>query len=461
MAATSSNRILIVEDDPGLQKQLKWCLDGYGVIEARDRTEAIAAVRRYEPAVILQDLGLPPDAEGVSEGLATLQEVLRLSPRTKVIVVTGNADRDNALKAIELGASDFFSKPIDTDVLRLLVQRAFHLATLERELDRLREAQLGSPVGGIVATDAAMQKVVRMVEKVAPSTASVLVLGESGTGKELVARAIHARSERSRGRFVAINCAAIPEQLLESELFGYEKGAFTGAHKQTLGKIETAAGGTLFLDEIGDMPSPLQAKLLRFLQDREIERVGGRQTIPVDVRVVCATNQDLQALIREQRFRQDLFYRISEVTINLPPLRARAGDAVVLANAFLKRAIANNPRAPRSFTEEALVAIQRYEWPGNVREVENKVRAAVIMAGGPQITAEDLGLGDNTGSFQMLNLKAIRTSAERQAVRQALAITAGNHSAAAELLGITRPTLYDLLEKLGLKTMHDGSDTLQ
>jgi two-component system NtrC family response regulator len=449
-------RILIVEDDPGLQKQLKWCFDGFEVHQATRREEALAAVRRFEPQVVLQDLGLPPDAEGVTEGLATLQETLRIAPRTKVIVVTGNADRENALKAVALGAADFFSKPIDTDVMRLMVERALHLSNLEYELERLRLSQTTASSDGIIATDAGMQRVLRMIEKVAPTNASVLVLGESGTGKELVSRAIHVRSERRDKRFVAINCAAIPEQLLESELFGYERGAFTGAVKQTLGKIETAEGGTLFLDEIGDMPLPLQAKLLRFLQDRIIERVGGRQPIPVDVRVVCATNQDLKELIATQQFRQDLYYRISEVTILLPPLRDRVGDAVVMANAILKRASADNPRTPRGFTDEALVAIQRHEWPGNVRELENKVRSATIMASGPLISADDLGFGDNTGQFKMLNLKSVRTVAERQAVLQAIALANGNVSAAAELLGVTRPTLYDLMEKLGIKAPSGG-----
>lgn len=451
-------RILIVEDDPGLQKQLKWCFDGCDVLQATQREEALVALRRHEPEVVLLDLGLPPDAEGVSEGFAALREILRVAPRTKVIVVTGRSDRENALNAVALGAMDFFSKPVDTDVLRLMVERAFHMAGLELELDRLREAQALMPVEGIVATDAGMQKVMRMIEKVAPTNASVLVLGESGTGKELVARAIHSRSDRRRQRFVAINCAAIPEQLLESELFGYEKGAFTGAVKQTLGKVEMAEGGTLLLDEIGDMPLSLQAKLLRFLQDRVIERIGGRQGIPVDVRVVCATNQDLKQLITEQKFRQDLYYRISEVTISLPPLRARSADSVILANAFLKRAAADNPRAPRSFTEEALVAIQRHDWPGNVRELENKVRAATIMASGPQISAEDLGLGGNTGQFRLLNLKSARAAAERQAIQQALSLTSGNLSAAAELLGVTRPTLYDLIGKLGLKPPRESEE---
>ena len=444
-------KLLIVEDDTGLQKQLKWCFDSYEVLQAGTRAEAIALMRRHEPKVVLQDLGLPPDEEGVTEGMATLQELLHLEPRAKIIVVTGRADRESAVRAVGLGAWDFYSKPVDTDVLKLIVQRAFHIAGLEAENQRLRTAALASPLEGIIATDESMQKVCRIVEKVAPSNVSVLLLGESGTGKELVARAIHARSDRSGKRFVAINCAAIPEQLLESELFGFEKGAFTGAVRQTAGKVEGAEGGTLFLDEIGDMPLSLQAKLLRFLQSRVIERVGGRQEIPVDVRVVCATNQDLAALIASQRFRQDLYYRISEVTLQLPPLRQRSGDAVVLAQAILRRLATQQPRAPRGFTEQALVAIRRHEWPGNVRELENKVKAASIMANGPLIDAEDLGLGDNTGQFAFLNLKAVRTQAERQAVLQALSQVSGNVSQAAELLGVTRPTLYDLMDKYGCR----------
>ena len=444
-------RLLIVEDDPGLQKQLKWCFDSYEVLQAGTRSEAIALMRRFEPPVVLQDLGLPPDADGVSEGMATLSELLHLQPRAKIIVVTGRADRDSAVKAVSLGAWDFYSKPVDTDVLKLIVQRAFHISGLEAENTRLREAALVSPLEGIIATDDSMQKVCRVVEKVAPSNVSVLLLGESGTGKELVARAIHARSDRKNKRFVAINCAAIPEQLLESELFGYEKGAFTGAAKTTAGKVEGAEGGTLFLDEIGDMPLALQSKLLRFLQGRVIERVGGRQEIPVDVRVVCATNQDLAALIATQRFRQDLYYRISEVSLQLPPLRQRPGDAVVLAQAFLRRNAAQQAKPPRGFTEEALVAIRRYEWPGNVRELENKVKAASIMASGPLISADDLGLGDNTGQFAFLNLKAVRSQAERQAVLQALSQVSGNVSQAAELLGVTRPTLYDLMDRYGCR----------
>ena len=444
-------KLLIVEDDLGLQKQLKWCFDSYEVLQAGSRSEAIALMRRHEPPVVLQDLGLPPDPDGVSEGMATVQELLSLQPRAKIIVVTGRADRESAVRAVGLGAWDFYSKPVDTDVLKLIVQRAFHIAGLEAENLRLRTAALASPLEGIIATDESMQKVCRIVEKVAPSNVSVLLLGESGTGKELVARAIHARSDRSAKRFVAINCAAIPEQLLESELFGFEKGAFTGAVRQTAGKVEGAEGGTLFLDEIGDMPLSLQAKLLRFLQGRVIERVGGRQEIPVDVRVVCATNQDLASLITQQKFRQDLYYRISEVSLQLPPLRQRSGDAVVLAQAILRRLATQQPKAPRGFTEQALVAIRRHDWPGNVRELENKVKAASIMASGPLIDAEDLGLGDNTGQFAFLNLKAVRTQAERQAVLQALSQVSGNVSQAAELLGVTRPTLYDLMDKYGCR----------
>ena len=448
-------KLLIVEDDAGLQKQLRWCFDSVQVLQATTRTEAIALLRRHEPQVVLQDLGLPPDAEGVTEGFATLRETLALAPLTKVIVMTGNADADNAVRAVGLGAWDFFPKPVETDVLKLIVSRAFHVADLEQQNRSLRQAHEAMPLDGIIATDPQMLKVCRMVEKVAPTTASVLVLGESGTGKELIARALHNRSDRAAGRFVAINCAAIPDQLLESELFGYEKGAFTGAAKTTPGKIETAEGGTLFLDEIGDMPLSLQAKLLRFLQARVVERVGGRHEIPVDVRVVCATHQDLPALIAAQQFRQDLFYRISEVSLTLPPLRSRPADAVVLARAVLRRVAVELPRAPRGFTEEALAAIQRHAWPGNVRELENKVRSAAILASGPLLTAEDLGLAEGAGALAVLNLKTVRMRAERQAVEQAMAMTGANVSQSAELLGITRPTLYDLLDKLQIRS--DGS----
>jgi two-component system, NtrC family, response regulator len=443
-------RLLVVEDDPGLQKQLKWSLDEYEVLVASDREEALVQMRRFEPAVVLQDLGLPPDASGVSEGMRTLKEILSLAPYTRVIVITGNADRDNAMRAVSYGAYDFCQKPLDPEMLRLIISRGFRLHELELQNRQLQEGQMRSPFEGLIATDDAMFKVCRMIEKVAPADVSALILGESGTGKELIARALHSQSGRKDARFVAINCAAIPETLLESELFGYEKGAFTGAAKQTLGKVETANGGTLFLDEIGDMPLSLQAKLLRFLQDRVIERVGGRQEIPVNVRVVCATNKDLQQLITEQKFREDLYFRISEVTIQVPPLRERRGGPTVLAHALLRKFNGAQGRPKRGFTDEAIAALEAYSWPGNVRELENKVKSAVIMADGALLTPEDLGLRDATGAAPVFNLKEIRTRAERQAIQQALAICDKNVSHASELLGVSRPTLYDLMLKYGI-----------
>jgi len=443
-------RLLVVEDDVGLQKQLRWSFDEYEVIVAANREEALAQIRRFEPAVVLQDLGLPPDAEGVSEGMRTLKDILSLAPQTRVVVITGNADRDNAMRAVAYGAYDFYQKPLDPDVLRLIVGRAFKLHELERQNRLLQEAQMRAPFEGLIATDDAMFKVCRMIEKVAPADVSVLILGESGTGKELIARAVHSQSGRKDARFVAINCAAIPEALLESELFGHEKGAFTGAAKQTLGKIEVASGGTLFLDEIGDMPLALQAKLLRFLQDRVIERVGGRQEIAVNVRVVCATNKDLQGLIAEQKFREDLYFRISEVTIKVPPLRERRGGPTVLAHAMLRKFNGAQGRPKRGFTDEALAALEAYRWPGNVRELENKVKAAVIMADGALLTATDLGLNESAPGVSLFNLKELRTRAERQAIHQALSISDNNVSRAAELLGVSRPTLYDMMSKYGI-----------
>jgi two-component system, NtrC family, response regulator len=453
MLTDDKPKLLIVEDDIGLQKQLKWCFDQYEVLVAASRTEAIALLRRHEPHVILQDLGLPPDPEGVDEGIKTLKEVLALAPETKVIVVTGNNDRDNAVRAVAMGAYDFYQKPVDTDVLRLIVSRAFHMHALEDQNRQLRQAQVHTPLEGLIATDETMIRVCRMIEKVAPTDASVLILGESGTGKELLARAVHTQSNRKNGKFVAINCAAIPEQLLESELFGHERGAFTGAVKQTLGKIEMADHGTLFLDEVGDMPLQLQAKLLRFLQGRVIERVGGRQEIPVDVRVVCATNRDLQAMIKEQGFRQDLYFRISEVTIDVPPLRDRRGAATVIAHSLLRKHGGVHGRPKRGFAEDAIAALEGYSWPGNVRELENRVKTAMIMAEGSMITAADLNLGLNEGADGALlfNLKEVRARAERQAILQALAITDGNISRTSELLGVSRPTLYDLMAKYEMR----------
>jgi len=444
--------LLIVEDDPGLQKQLKWCFDEYQVIPATDRASALVALRRYEPAVILQDLGLPPDPEGVSEGFATLLETLKLAPKTKVIVVTGQLDKQNAVRAVGMGAYDFYQKPVDTDVLRLLVQRAFHIHSLEEQNRALVQRQGLMPLAGVIAIAEPMVKACRTIEKVAPTNATVLLLGDSGTGKELLARAVHNLSPRASKPFVAINCAAIPDTLLESELFGYEKGAFTGAVKQTQGKFEHANGGTLFLDEIGDMPLALQAKLLRFLQDRVVERIGGRDRIPVDVRVVCATNKDLPALIKHGEFRDDLYYRISEVTVRIPPLRERGGDAVVIAQDVLERRAREHQRPVRGFTPEAIKAIEAYPWPGNIRELENRVNGAVIMSEGRYVTVEDLGLPDSgEGDLDWLNLRVARQRAESEAIRQALAVARGNLSRTAELLGITRPTLYDLLEKNGIE----------
>ncbi len=446
-------KLLIVEDDPGLQSQLKWCFTDYEVIVAEDREGALAQLRRHEPPVVLQDLGLPPDAEGVSEGFAAVEQTLALLPATKVIVVTGHGDQENAVRAVGLGAYDFYQKPVDTTTLHLIVDRAYQIHELERRNQELLQQQgASSPLDGIVAASEQMLQVCRMIEKVAPTGATTLLLGESGTGKEVLARAVHSLSPRIGKGFVAINCAAIPENLLESELFGYERGAYTGAVKQTPGKIENADGGTLFLDEIGDMPLSLQAKLLRFLQERVVERVGGREEIPVDVRVVCATNQDLDVAIREGRFRQDLYYRISEITIRIPPLRERDGGCrIILARTLLERYAAQHRRQFRGFSSDAQNAIENYRWPGNVREMENKIKGAVIMAEGRYVTAADLGLASDGEQGPSVNLREVRRDAETRAIRNALAHAAGNISRAAQLLGVTRPTLYDLLEKYGIQ----------
>ncbi|MEO0575548.1 MAG: PEP-CTERM-box response regulator transcription factor [Pseudomonadota bacterium] len=444
--ASDKQHLLIVEDDPGMQSQLKWAFEDYEIVQATNRTEAIDALRRFEPAVVLQDLGLPPDEAGVTEGLQCVEDILGLAPYTKVIVVTGHGDNDNALKAVRAGAYDFYQKPADMDVLKLLVGRAFTVASLEAENRRLRSASSNSPLDGIIAVSPPMLKVCRMIEKVAPTDATTLLLGESGTGKEVLSRALHALSPRAKEHFVAINCAAIPENLLESELFGFEKGAFTGATKTTPGKVEVANKGTLFLDEIGDMPMSLQAKLLRFLQERVVERVGGRVEIPVDVRVVCATNQNLKSLIESGGFREDLYYRICEIEIDIPPLRERGNGVLMLARSLLTSAASKHKKALRGFSEDARQAMMAHPWPGNVRELANKINGAVIMADGQHVTAEDLGL-DVPDESQNLNLRAVRDAAEHNATRQAMVQTAGNISRAAALLGVSRPTLYDLLER--------------
>ena len=443
--------LLVVEDDPGLQKQIRWSLENYDVQLAADRESALNQIRRFEPAVVLLDLGLPPFPDSAEEGLATLQQIVMLAPATKIIVVTGNQDRANAVKAINQGAYDFYQKPFDPQILGMIIARAFRVHALEQENRALQQRQPDKAMQGIVTSAAEMLKVCRTVEKVAPSNATVLLLGESGTGKELLARAVHQLSTRANERFVAINCAAIPDALLESELFGYEKGAFTGASKQTVGKIEYASKGTLFLDEIGDLPLALQAKLLRFLQERVIERLGGRGEIPVDVRVVGATHQNLEALIQAGSFRQDLYYRLSEISVMIPPLRARQGDAALLAHAFLEKFSQQQNRALKGFTPDAIDAIESYPWPGNVREMENVIKRAVIMAESGQISALDLGLKADAVESQPLNLRQVRDEAERRAVVRALGRTNGNIVQAAELLGVSRPTLYDLLNRFGLK----------
>jgi two-component system NtrC family response regulator len=446
----SPRKLLIVEDDPGIQNQLRWCFEDYEVISATDRETAINELRRHEPAVVLQDLGLPPDDSGVSEGFATLREILKLAPFTKVIVVTGHGDQSNALKAVGLGAYDFYQKPVDVDTLQLIVQRAHQIHALEAENRQLAEALAASPLDGVIAASDAMLKVCRTIEKVAPTNATTLLQGESGTGKEVLARAMHVLSPRRKEAFVAINCAAIPDTLLESELFGFEKGAFTGAVKQTPGKIEVADGGTLFLDEIGDMPLSLQAKLLRFLQQRTIERIGGRAEIPVDVRVLCATNKNLRQAMATGAFREDLYYRISEITIEIPPLREREGGRLLLAQYLLNKFAKQQGRPIKRFTDDAHDAIETYAWPGNVREMENKIKAGVIMAEGKFVTAVDLGLSVTTNP-PSLNLRVVRQTAETHAIRQALVRAGGNISRTAELLGVTRPTLYDLMAKYSIR----------
>ncbi|MBD8514221.1 PEP-CTERM-box response regulator transcription factor [Photobacterium sp. WH77] len=443
--------LLVIEDDPGIQKQLKWCFPQYEVVMAADRKSAITALRRYEPKVITLDLGLPPDEANASEGLIILQEMLALAPDTKIIVITGNDDKANALKAIELGAHDFYHKPIDDDILAVIIDRAFVVAKLESENINLRQSSLEA--NGFIGNSPQIQQVCRMIERIAPTEITTLILGESGTGKEVIARAIHTKGPRADKPFIAINCASIPEHLLESELFGFEKGAFTGAHKTTAGKIECADGGTLFLDEIGDMPYPLQAKILRFLQEKVIERVGGRQEIPVDVKIICATHQNLEQMMTDKTFREDLFYRISEITIQNPPLRDRDQDILILARYFLQQANQQSPRKISGFTDDAIRAMLQHNWPGNIRELQNKVKSAVIMSDNKFISSLDLALQPTEDDLEpmALNLRQVREAAEKQAIAKALSLSNGNMSNTANILGITRPTLYSLMDKYTVK----------
>ncbi|WP_294174668.1 PEP-CTERM-box response regulator transcription factor [uncultured Sphingomonas sp.] len=452
-AASDLPVLLIVEDDEGLQRQLKWAYDGYRVVIAGTRASALEAVRLHEPAVITLDLGLPPDPDGTSEGFAVLRETLALKPDAKVIVASGHGARNSALEAIALGAYDFYAKPVDIDALGLIVARAFHLHGIEAENRRLLEVggEGSTVLGSIISASPEMLKVARTVERVAGADVSVMLLGASGTGKELLARAVHEKSPRTGGEFVAINCAAIPENLLEAELFGFERGAFTGAIKTTPGKIEQAQGGTLFLDEIGDVPLPLQVKLLRFLQERVIERIGGRQPIAVDTRIVCATHQDLDAMCAGGRFREDLYYRLAEIVIRIPSLSERPGDALLLARHFVRR-FARQLKSPvTGLAPDAVAAIDAHGWPGNVRELENRIKRAVIMADGKLVAAADLDLrGSEPADTAAINLRAAREQTDRRAIHQALVRSEHNISAAARLLGISRPTLYDLMKQYQL-----------
>jgi two-component system NtrC family response regulator len=439
---------LVVEDDAALARQLRWAYEAYEVVVAGDRAAALDALRLHEPAVVTLDLGLPPDPDGTSEGFATLRDMLAAAPATKVIVASGHGERASALQAIGDGAWDFYSKPIDIDALGLIVARAFHVHALEAENRRLAARAAPSGFGGLLYASPEMGRVARQLERVAPADVSVMLLGASGTGKELLARGVHDASPRAQGRFVAINCAAIPETLLEAELFGHEKGAFTGAVKTTEGKIEQAAGGTLFLDEIGDVPLALQVKLLRFLQERVIERIGGRKAIPVDTRIVCATHQDVDAMVADGRFREDLYYRLAEIVVRIPALAARTGDAGLIARHFVQHYARTLNPAVTGLAADARAAVDAYGWPGNVRELENRVKRAVIMAEGRLVTAADLDLG---AAGADLNLRTAREAADRRAIGRALAQAEGNVSAAARLLGISRPTLYDLLKAYDLQ----------
>ena len=444
---TSSGRqLLIIEDDPGLLSQMRWCFDdSVEVVTAGNADEAVTALRRVQPSVVTLDLGLPPDPGGTSVGFDLLERIQDLAPGTKIIVITGREEHEHAVRAIADGAYDYYQKPIDADTLNFVVDRAFRLFELEAENKRL-SADRDTPMEGIITGSQAMLDVCNTAEKVAPTDATVLILGETGTGKELIARAIHELSDRKDGPFIAINCAAIPANLLESELFGHEKGSFTGAVARKIGKMEHANGGTLFLDEIGDMPLPLQSKILRFLQERNIERVGGHQLIEVDVRVVSATHRPIDDMLAEQTFRDDLYFRISEITLTIPPLRDRDTDALLLARAFVQRFA---PDRNLRLSSDAKAGLTSWAWPGNVRELENKIKRACILAEGNQISARDLELSveESTSETLPLNLKQVREQAERAAVLQAINHAEHNLAQTARLLGISRPTLYNLLAK--------------
>jgi two-component system NtrC family response regulator len=439
-------KLLILAGEQALRRELELMFADLDVVATDASQQTLAVIRREEPDVVLFDLG-SREPEIAAKNLELLRQILTLAPDTKLIAMTEQDARELAVQAVGLGATDFYHKPVNAAVLSIVVRRAFRIRELEEENGRLRERTGSMALEGIIGVSDAMRTLCRAIEKVAPTGATVLILGDSGTGKELLARALHRLSGRAHQPFAAINCAAIPDTLLESELFGYEKGAFTGAAKRTLGKLESANGGTVFLDEIGEMPASLQAKLLRVLQERVVERIGGREPVALDLRIICATNRNLDALIAESKFREDLYYRISEVAIRVPPLRERQGDSLLLAQFLLQQMAERYARPTRGLSPDAIRAIQAHRWPGNVRELENRIKGAVIMAEGAVVTAADLGLQDPGDDPEYLNLRVARQRAETQAVRQALAVARGNLSRAAELLGVTRPTLYDLLEK--------------
>jgi two-component system NtrC family response regulator len=442
--------LLLVDDDEAIRTQMKWALSAdYEIVSAEDRAGAVENFKKKKPAVTLLDLGLPPRPADPDEGLATLAELKSVDEMAKVIVISGQGEKKNALEAVAAGAYDFLCKPVDTDELKLLLKRCIYLADLEREYQKARESQRVTVFEDMLGTSPQMQGVFSFIRKVATTTAPVLLLGESGTGKEMAALAIHRRGPRKDGPFIPINCNAIPENLLESELFGHEKGSFTGATGQRVGLVETANGGTLFLDEIGELPPSIQVKLLRFLQEHRFQRVGGRQELASDARVIAATNVDLKAGINQGSFREDLYFRLAVLVISLPPLRERRDDAVLLAQEFLQKYAAQNGKANIAFVPEALRAINRHPWPGNVRELQNRIKRAVIMADSRRITEKDLELSTGIG-VSSTTLKEARENVEREMVQRALKRNLGRISSAAAELGISRPTLYELMEKLGI-----------